>query len=184
MVRLQGSIQDVEAVYDAYRKQMYALSFSILQNEMEAEDVVHDVFARLSANPSMLAKIKSDEDMRNYLLKAAKNTALNRCKQRKRFVLFSGSTQDDIPREIMQLSDDDFLEVIFQRAAYQEVVSAIGRLDPKYADVLYYHFVLELSVPEVAKTLGRNVPAVKKQLVRGKKQLLSILDTGKGGSHA
>ena len=63
MVRLKGSIQDVEAVYYAYRKQMYALAFSILQNEMEAEDIVHDVFAKLSARPSMLTKIKTDEDM-------------------------------------------------------------------------------------------------------------------------
>lgn len=182
MVRLKGSIQDVEAVYYAYRKQMYALAFSILQNEMEAEDIVHDVFAKLSARPSMLTKIKTDEDMRNYLLKAAKNTALNRCKQRKRFILFPDSREKP-PQDASVLSDDDFLEMVFQRAAYQEVVSAIGRLDQKYEAVLYYHFVLELSVPEVAKTLGRNESTVKKQLVRGKKQLLSILDTGKGGSY-
>lgn len=183
MERLRGSIQDVEAVYHAYRKQMYALAFSILQNEMEAEDIVHDVFAKISAKPSMLTKVKTDDDMRNYLLKAAKNTALNRCRQRNRFVLFSGRSREEPLQDHMELSDEDFLEVVFQRAAYQEVVSAIGHLDQKYGAVLYYHFVLELSVPEVAKTLGRNESTVKKQLVRGKKQLLSILDTGKGGSH-
>lgn len=180
MVRLQGSIQDIETVYHAYRKQMYALALSLLQNEMEAEDVVHDVFARLAAKPSMLSKLYSDEDMRNYLLKAAKNTALNRVKQKKRIVLFSVYQPAEDPAP---LSDDEFLDMVFQKAAYQEVVSAIGCLDQKYANVLYYHFVLELSVPEVARTLGRSEAAVKKQLVRGKKQLLALLDAGKGGAH-
>ena len=182
MVWMNGKIQDVETVYYAYRKQMYALALSILHNEMEAEDVVHDVFSKITANPSMLTKIKTDEDMRNYLLKAAKNTALNRCKQKKRFILFPDRLMVP-PQDGTELSDDDFLEMVFQRAAYQEIVSAIGRLDQKYSSVLYYHFVLELSVPEVAKTLGRNESTVKKQLVRGKKQLLSILDAGKGGSY-
>ena len=65
----------VDELYHTYRNQMYALAFSILRSQMEAEDAVHDVFVRVAANQAVLEKIKTDEDMRNYLLKATKNTA-------------------------------------------------------------------------------------------------------------
>lgn len=40
-----------------------------------------------------------------------------------------------------------------------------------YRDALYYHFVLELSVPETAKLLNCKASTVKQRLVRGKKLL-------------
>lgn len=49
-------------------------------------------------------------------------------------------------------------------------------LEPKYRDVLYYHFVMEVPVPELAKTLNQSLAATKKQLVRGKKRLLQLLE--------
>jgi len=38
--------------------------------------------------------------------------------------------------------------------------------------VLYYHFVLELSMPEVAQGLDLKLSTAKQRLVRGKKLLL------------
>ena len=58
---------------------------------------------------------------------------------------------------------------------------AIARMDEKYRNVLYYHFVLEKSIPETAKLLFQSVSATKQQLVRGKKQLLTALSE-KGGA--
>lgn len=54
---------------------------------------------------------------------------------------------------------------------YERIVEAIASLDEIYRDALYYHFVLEMSVPEVAKLLDCKVSTVKQRLVRGKKLL-------------
>ena len=49
-------------------------------------------------------------------------------------------------------------------------------MDKRYQEVLYYHFALELTVPETAKALGRTKETIKKQLTRGKKILLRLLE--------
>lgn len=169
----------MEELYHTYTNQMYALAFSILHSRMEAEDAVHEVFVRVAANRSVLEKITSREDMRNYLLKATKNTALNLLRRREREVLCLDEPDWHIQKG-PALPDEEFLEAVFRRAAYQEVLRAIRELDGKYADVLYCHFVLEMTVSETAKALGRGIPAVKQQLVRGKKMLLSRLEHRKG----
>ena len=55
------------------------------------------------------------------------------------------------------------------------VLQAIQCLGDPYREVLYYHFVVELSLVEVAKLLDRKHGLVKMQAVRGKKRLLEAL---------
>ena len=59
---------------------------------------------------------------------------------------------------------------------YNRVLEAMKVLEPKYRDVLYYHFVMEVPVPELANNLNQSLAATKKQLVRGKKKLLQLLE--------
>ncbi|MBQ2842063.1 MAG: hypothetical protein IJE72_03410 [Clostridia bacterium] len=37
-----------ERIYYAHRKQMFTLAFAILENEDDAEDLVHDVFCNIA----------------------------------------------------------------------------------------------------------------------------------------
>ena len=68
-----------ERIYYAHRKQMLTLAFAILENEDDAEDLVHDVFCNIAEKyMQSLKNIKNEQDMKNYLLKATKNSALNK----------------------------------------------------------------------------------------------------------
>lgn len=78
------------------------------------------------------------------------------------------------------LNDNEFLDMICNNISYQEVLSAIRSLDKKYEDVLYLHFVIGMTVPEVAEHLERNKQTVKKQLLRGKILLLEKLSINGG----
>ena len=70
---------ELEEIYKAYRKQMALTAFSVVHNKSDAEDAVHDVFLRIASNNHMdlIQELKNPNDLRNYLLKAAKNSALN-----------------------------------------------------------------------------------------------------------
>ena len=58
---------------------MLTLAFAILENEDDAEDLVHDVFCNIAEKyMQSLKNIKNEQDMKNYLLKATKNSALNK----------------------------------------------------------------------------------------------------------
>ena len=74
-----------ENLFNTYRKQMFYLAMSIIHSKDDAEDIVHDVFLNIAQRQmSVIKAIKNDEDMRNYLLKATKNKALNRIRDRKK----------------------------------------------------------------------------------------------------
>lgn len=167
-----------EKIYYAHRKQMFTLAFSILENEDDAEDLVHDVFCNIAEKHiQTLQNIKNEQDIKNYLLKATKNSALNKKRDTKPHISLHESeymlNKDD-------LNDNEFLDMICNNISYQEVLSAIRSLDKKYEDVLYLHFVIGMTVPEVAEHLDRNKQTVKKQLFRGKILLLEKLSINGG----
>lgn len=163
-----------EKIYYSYRKQMFTLALSVLGNEDDAEDLVHDVFCNIAEKyiPT-LQNIKNEQDMKNYLLKATKNSALNKKRDTKHSISLHES--ENLLHAEEDINDNKFLDMICNSLSYQEIISAIRNLDKKYEEVLYLHFVVEMSIPEVADYLDRNKNTVKKQLARGKSLLLQKL---------
>ena len=165
-----------EEIYYSYRKQMVTFAITLLGNEDDAQDAVGDVFLRIAQkNWDTVRAIENKSDLRNYLLKATKNTSLNKIKgKKKENVSLDSVTEYDIAG-IKNLSDDTFLEVICNKFEYDKVVEAIHSLNEKYRDAMYCHYVMEMTVPQTAKSLNQKLSATKQQLVRGKKMLLSLL---------
>lgn len=165
-----------EDIYYSYRKQMVTLALSILGQKEDSEDAVSKVFLRIAEkNWDVVRGIKSNIDLRNYLLKAVKNTSLNMIKARKRENVSLDTISEYSLEGIEELSDNSFFEVICNRVEAEKVTNIIRQMNEKYCDVLYYHFVMDLTIPETAKSLNQSVAATKKQLVRGKKMLLKML---------
>lgn len=165
-----------EEIYNTYRKQMLMTANLILHNHEDSEDVVHDVFYLIATkHMSVIRELTDPNDMRNYLLKATKNTALNELKKRRRSNIPMDAGPERELRSSPDLTDESFIDQICAKADYETVVKALLSLDEPYRDVLYYHFVAELTVNDCAKLLNRNASTAKKQLLRGKKLLLSKL---------
>ncbi len=159
-----------EEIFYKFRKQMIYYAFGFVSNEVDAEDIVHDVFLKIAQKHlGVLKKIENETDIRNYLLKATKNTALNLSKAKYKEVTLSESETEEI-------SDEGFVEKVCSQIEYTSILSAINSLNDIYRTVLYYHFVLNLPVKDVASLLGRSFSATKKQLARGKKKLLELLE--------
>lgn len=168
-----------ESVYNSYRQQMMNVALGVLKSVYDAEDVVHDVFFQMADKYlDSIKAIDGEQDLKNYLLKAVKNMALNK------------KRDDKLHREIEQreeaahegdfISDDDLMELLCSKESYEEVLAAIKALDPKYSDILYLHFVLEMNMPEVADYLGKNINTVRKQLARGKLILAELVGDRRG----
>ena len=164
-----------ENLFNTYRKQMFYLAMSIIHSKDDAEDIVHDVFLNIAQRQmSVIKAIKNDEDMRNYLLKATKNKALNRIRDRKKDNVCIDSI---IEFSNVNITDSEFIDKICDESEYEHVLTAIESLDSIYRNSLYYHFVLEIPIQEVSKILNQSISTTKKQLVRGKKRLLALLET-------
>lgn len=168
-----------EEIYISYRKQMFLVARSVLGNDSDAEDIVHDVFLKIAKkHMARISKIEKDTDLRNYLLKATKHAALDHWRKHRRERMAAGAEFEAVVLDVVDLTDDAFIEKICNSIEYERIVSAIASLKDIYREVMYYHFVMDLSVPEVAKLLDCKVSTVKQRLVRGKKILYTQLFKG------
>lgn len=166
---------DISQIYETYKELMYNTALSITKNETTAEDIVHDVFLKvLSRHKNFIINLTPKKRLQHYLLIATRNAAINYIRQKR---------HNDLPLDNCDnystehsISDDDFIDTICTNLTYQDIVHIIRSMKANYRDPIYLHFVLEFSIPDTAKVLGRSVPTVQKQLVRGKKIILSKLD--------
>lgn len=167
----------LEQIYNNYRKQMFYLARTIVKSDEDAEDVVHDVFCSVAVRMQVIRNAPCEKDRRNYLLKATKNKAINALHKRNIRIDYNISISDDAD----SMSDKDFLDELCNRIQADKLLEVMKELDGKYCEVLYYHFVLGLSVKDTAELLGRNMQTVAKQISRGKALLLNKADFGKEG---
>lgn len=159
-----------EFIYLNYRKRMVSEAYNILHNKYDAEDAVHDTFIKLARNMKAIDDPYSDKTQ-SYLLKAVKNTAKDFLKKKEnRNEVAAQDYVENIP-------DMQFFEKLRIKDRYNEVVNAIRELNDTYRDVMFYHFVSEMKIAEIADLLGRKRSTVQQQLVRGKRKLIEILET-------
>lgn len=159
----------LEMIYYTYRENMLLMAESVLHNSQDAEDAVHDTFLKIARNMESVGEPESNKTL-SYVLKATKNTAINS--------LIKNKTKENIiyMENFDDLPDKEFLEKLNISENYHRTVKAILELDDKYRDVMFYHFVQEMKITEVADLLSRKKSTVKQQLVRGKKILLKTLN--------
>ncbi len=161
----------LKQLYEKYKNRMYASAYKILNNPQKAEDAVHDSFIAIAKNIDKLEELDSVSTA-SYVIKAAKNHALNQSKKYNNEVP-SAISDSDI------LFDENILDVICTKESYSAVVEAILSLDEKYRDVLSLYYLNELTVSQIAVLLSRNRNTVKQQLARGRKKLISIIEKEK-----
>lgn len=78
--------------------------------------------------------------------------------------------------DVKNMTDEHFYEKLSVTEDYEKIVSAIRNLNDTYRDVMFYHYVCEMKIKDIADLLGKKNSAVRQQLVRGKKMLIEILE--------
>ena len=107
-----------EEIYLNYRKQMLLVARSVLGNDSDAEDIVHDVFLKIAKkHMARISKIEKDTDLRNYLLKATKHTALDHLRKHRRERIAADAELEAVVPDVVDLTDDAFVEKICNKVA-------------------------------------------------------------------
>ena len=155
-----------ERIYDNYCKQMVFVATGILHNAQDAEDAVQNALLGIARN---IQNVPEDDRVeRAYVLTAAKNAALN---------LLPGKQLRDSIQDISDLpipSTEDLFQKVLDSQNYDLLLRAMQQLESPYREVLMLIYVQEQSIKETAKILCRKEETVKKQLQRGKTQLIAL----------
>ena len=142
----------MEQVYEKYADMLYRLAYSMLLSSHDAEDVVHDVYAKyLIKSPTF----RDEEHEKAWFLRVTVNQCHDFAKKQK----YRNYTPLE---EVVTLADtkEDL-----------GVLPAVLSLEDKYKIVLLLHYFEGYSVEEVAFYLNLSHSAVKMRLSRGREKL-------------
>ena len=159
--------QSFEAIYTAYRKQMLAAAYKILDNPGDAEDAVQNAMVGIAKHIGKVP-MENDRVLRAYVLTAARNAALSLLEKRQQ------RAQETELEEGLTASEEDLFRRVAASEDYEALLRAMRRLELVYREVLMLVFVQEHTVREAAELLGRKEGTVRQQLSRGRKKLIAI----------
>lgn len=155
-------------LYIKYRQDMYAVSYSILNNREDAEDAVHETFISIANNFEKIKRIPCQE-IKRYFVIIVRNISFNIYNKNKRRIEKCESFEDN------QVSVEvDF----FENFNHQQLVKSISELPLIYKDIVYLYFLKEMTAKEIAKFLKITPETVWKRAERAKYMLKELLTKG------
>lgn len=153
-------------LYRLFSRQLYSTCYRMLQNEMEAEEVMQDSFLKVFDNISNY--IESSEKLEYSLRRIAINGSIDILRRRKNIFIDietipDSSTFDD-PPDIEQTAK-----------MVQEVKFAIETLPDIYRTIITLKLIEELSYEEIAQELNIKESTIRTQFMRGKEKIRNMI---------
>jgi RNA polymerase sigma-70 factor (sigma-E family) len=162
------ALADLEALYREHRTALVRLGALALGDADQAEEVVHDVFARLHRRHF---RLDDPDKIAAYLRSAVLNGCRSRFRRR-------GSSS----RATLRLAGERPTEpaspegLAISAAARANVLSAIRQLPSRQRDCVLLRYYLDLSEAEIARTLGISAGTVKSSTARARQALAPMLE--------
>lgn len=164
---LNGDKQGLVEIMQLYSDSLAAFINGFVHDESTAEDLMQDTYLELIVKKH---NFKGESQFKTYLFKIARNKAIDHIRKSRRIVRV----------------DDSF---VFILDAYQSVEntvidternavvrSAMKKINPLYAQVLYLSFYEEMSNSEIASVIKKSKRQVEMLIYRAKDSLKRILE--------
>ena len=160
-------------IYELYYKLMYQVSYSILQNFEDTEDVLQEAFIRINKNISKISDPFCPKT-KNFVVIITKRIALNMLRKKK------GIQAEELLATLEDVRVDASPEKANETKTVQELVKmAIRDLPDRYRDCLFLSLIDEYTPKEIACILEMKEHVIYKRLERGKKMLQNrLIDLG------
>jgi RNA polymerase sigma-70 factor, ECF subfamily len=145
---------------------LYRAAWGLCGSREDAEDLVQETFARVLARPRF---IRSEDDL-GYLLRALRNTFLNKRRTESRRL-----RAGPLPEELDLLADPHAREP-YSAVETAEVYAAVAALPDDFRDVLVAVDITGLSYKEAAQALRIREGTVMSRLYRARQQVVRRVD--------
>ncbi|UFU00003.1 RNA polymerase sigma factor [Radiobacillus kanasensis] len=158
---LAGNQQAMRVLIETYRQHVFNITYSVLRDPQEAEDIAQETFIKLmDALPTY-----QFQGFKTWLGKIALNKAIDykRKKQRAKEDLIYSEKEFAIPT--MGSTEDQVVDHFIRR----RVRDAIGELPETLRLAVWYYYIEDLSYQEISKKLSIEESTVKMRLYRARK---------------
>ncbi|MEZ5359544.1 MAG: sigma-70 family RNA polymerase sigma factor [Candidatus Zixiibacteriota bacterium] len=174
----KGDRQAFTRLVKEYQRRVYALSFKMLRNHSDADEVTQETFVRAY---NRIEQLKSPEHFDSFLYRIATNYAIDLMRKRKGRIV-AMPDESELPGSI-QLTLSARVEnpekTLEDKQLLQAIIKAAEELPPRQQATLILHDVEGLSKEEVANIMDCPEATVRSNLhiARGKlkKKLAKLL---------
>ena len=150
----------LEKLFKQHYRQMYRLATTLLHDDTESKDVVHDIFAQLLDDHRDLR----EETAETYLLTSVRNRCLN--------VIRSRQIQERVQHLYLLDLDTTITPTERLEEELRALHKGVDQLDPPiYRDIIMQHCRDGITFKEIACRLGVSETTVYKHLRRALSQL-------------
>jgi len=155
-------------IYERHRTPVFRFAYRLLGSVQLAEDVTHDCFLSLIRRPHGYQPDRAS--LRTYLCAAARNLALKQMSKHR-----LETTMEEPPERPAEARGADPLSRCLDGELAEGVRRAVSELPPLQREAVILFEYLEMSLAEVAETLGVDVGTIKSRLHRGRERLRKTL---------
>lgn len=169
---LAGDQRAYEEIVYRHERSVYTLAYRMLGGNEDAEDVTQETFIRAYR---ALSRYDQRRALRPWLLRIAANTATEILRRRKLAPIHS---IDDLALAAEQVVDNSLSPLESLEAAERSEIlnGAIQQLRGEAAALFHLHYREEMTVEDIAETLGKRPNTISVALHRLRIQLRQIID--------
>ena len=159
-----GDPSACEAVVDQFAPMVFRLISRFFRTREDVEDLAQDVFLKVFAR---IDQVRPDENFPGWLARVTVNTCYDELrKARRRKVAMETYGPEVAAEQAVTPPEPD---------SFGKARLALQRLDPKLRIPLLLKEVEEMSVEEIARSMGLTETNVKVRLFRARKKLAAML---------
>ena len=160
-------------IYDDYVDNIYRFIFFKVSSEEVAQDLCSETFLR--GWQSFKSKEENNEEIENpkaFLYQIARNLVTDHYREK-------AKTQT-VSADYVSIVDpgQDLEEQAFSRSDLDTIRLALTDLKDNYQEIVVWHYVDDLSIPEISKMLKKSEGAVRVMLHRALKSLKNKVENG------
>ena len=171
-----GDDSAFDELVSRYASKAYQISFGLLNNSSDAEEVVQDAFMKVYAN---IEKFRGDSSFSTWFYRIVTNLSRNkyhwhRRRGRDENISLSNDSYDDNSVQMdMEIPDSNFEpDRLLERIETETtLLNAIKKLPEKLREVILLRHIEEMSYSEMAELLGCELGTIKSRLARAREAL-------------
>jgi RNA polymerase sigma-70 factor (ECF subfamily) len=165
-----GEVDAFRELVERYQQYAYALAFRMVCADDRAREIVQESFIRIWRN---LDRYDSSKKFSTWLYAIVVHLAYDVIRaDRRRLGLFTGFSDG----EAEPASEGDLLESVSNRDLAERIRRLTAELPPKQRMVFVLRDLQDLTVQEVAETLGMSASSVKANLCYAREQIRKRLE--------
>ena len=157
---------------DYYWNEVYGFQLKRVRNELEAEDITIEAFAKAF---DKIETFDANYTFSTWLITISKNIQID--KTRKKNASIYSSTTDASSEQIQKIVDHSPTpeDKLIRDQNLAELLRYIKQLKPHYQEVINLRYFQEMSYSEISETLEEPLNNVKVRLLRARKLLAEII---------